>query len=95
MLKALVAEVNKLSAGHDLSPALLPADLAAFTRKKVEPMVRGLFRQDEQEAVLAVLEKSVAFLAPGNIEDGHRVCCPERVEGHPGQVRRLAEPEEL
>jgi hypothetical protein len=31
-------------------------------------MVRGLFRRDEQEAVLAVLEKSVVFLTPANIE---------------------------
>jgi hypothetical protein len=42
--------------------ASLPAELVAFTRKKVEPTARGLFRRDEQEAVLAVLEKSVVFL---------------------------------
>jgi len=31
-------------------------------------MVRGLFRRDEQETVLGVLEKSVVFLTPANIE---------------------------
>lgn len=66
MLQALVAEVKKRSGKFD--PVSIPADLVAFTRKKVEPMVRGLFRRDEQEAVLAVLEKSVVFLTPANIE---------------------------
>ncbi|MGC9986909.1 MAG: hypothetical protein ABSF35_25245 [Polyangia bacterium] len=68
MIRALVAEVNKLAAGHEIPSASLPADLVAFTRKKVEPMARGLFRRDEQEAVLAVLEKSVVFLTPANID---------------------------
>jgi hypothetical protein len=66
MLQALVAEVKKRSIKS--SPVSFPADLVAFSRKKVEPMVRGLFRRDEQEAVLAVLEKSVVFLSPANIE---------------------------
>jgi len=66
MLQALVAEVKNRSG--ESPPVSFPADLVAFTRKKVEPMVRGLFRRDEQEAVLAVLEKSVVFLAPTNIE---------------------------
>jgi len=62
MLQALVAEVKKRSGRSD--PVSSPADLVAFTHKKVEPMVRGLFRRDEQEPVLAVLEKSVVFLTP-------------------------------
>jgi len=66
MLQALVAEVRKRYG--KFGPVSIPADLVAFTRKKVEPMVRGLFRRDEQETVLAVLEKSVVFLAPANIE---------------------------
>jgi hypothetical protein len=66
MVRALVAEVNGRSGKS--YPASFPADLVAFTRKKVEPMVRGLFRRDEQETVLAVLEKSVVFLTPTNIE---------------------------
>jgi hypothetical protein len=66
MLQALVAEVKKRS-GRIHAPSF-PADLVAFTRKKVEPMVRGLFRRDEQEAVLAVLEKSLVFLTAANVE---------------------------
>jgi len=66
MLQALVAEVMKLS-GKTHAPSF-PADLVAFARKKVEPMVRGLFRRDEQETVLAVLEKSLVFLTAANIE---------------------------
>ena len=61
-----MAEVKKLS-GKIHVPSF-PADLVAFTRKKVEPMVRGLFRRDEQEAVLAVPEKSVVFLTPANTD---------------------------
>jgi hypothetical protein len=72
MLQALVAEVNKLSG--KIHPASFPADLVAFTRKKVEPMVRGLFRRDEQETVLAVLEKSLVFLTVANIEQGLLGC---------------------
>jgi hypothetical protein len=66
MLAALVAEVKKRSGKFD--PVSFPANLVTFTRKKVEPMVRGLFRRDEQKAVLAVLEKSVVFLTTENIE---------------------------
>ena len=66
MLQALVAEVKNRSGK---SPTVsFPANMVGFTRKKVEPMVRGLFRRDEHEAVLAVLEKSVVFLTPANIE---------------------------
>ena len=66
LLQALVAAVKNLSGKSH--PASFPADLVAFTRKKVEPMVRGLFRRDEQETVLAVMEKSLVFLTPTNIE---------------------------
>ena len=52
MLQALVAEVKKLSG--KIQPSSFPADLVAFRRKNVESMVRGLFRRDEQETVLAV-----------------------------------------
>ena len=65
---ALVAEVRKRTAGKPLPCELPDLDLLAFTRRKVAPMVRGLFRRSEQEAVLAVLERSVVFLTPGAIE---------------------------
>lgn len=67
LLQALVNRVGQLSATRKAPVISLPADLVGFTRKKVEPMVRGLFRKDEQELVLGVLEKSVVFLTPGNI----------------------------
>jgi hypothetical protein len=44
------------------------ADTAALTRRKVEPMVRGLFPRAEQDVVLATLEKAVVFLTSANIE---------------------------
>ena len=60
-------------------------DLVAFTRRKLEPMVRGLFPRDEQEVVMAVLEKSVLVVGPDNVtrlieEEGflrsaHRIAC--------------------
>jgi len=72
MLQALVAEVKKLSGRIHVS-FLFPPTLVAFTRKKVEPMVRGLFRRDEQEAVLAVLESHWSFSPPRT----SKRCCSE------------------
>ena len=49
-------------------PASLPEfDPVAFTRTKVEPMVRGLFPAAEHKQVLAVLERSVVLLTPETI----------------------------
>jgi hypothetical protein len=42
-------------------------DAVAFTRGKIEPMVRGLFPRAEQEVVLAALAQSVVFLTKANI----------------------------
>jgi hypothetical protein len=47
----------------------LPTVDIAFTRGRIEPMVRGLFPRVEQDTVLATLERSVVFLTPHNIED--------------------------
>jgi len=45
---------------HAVAPAALcNMDAVAFTRAKVAPMVRGLFPQCEQNAVLDVLGRSV------------------------------------
>ena len=43
-------------------------DAVALTRRKVEPMVRGLFPRVEQPAVLSMLERSVVFVTAENIE---------------------------
>jgi hypothetical protein len=65
---ALVQTVKRLTKG--LTHAPLPeTDTVALTRAKVEPMVRGLFPRAEQEAVLAMLEKSVVFITSANIEE--------------------------
>lgn len=70
---ALVAEVSRRANGWQPPPALVAIeDLHAFTRAKVEPMVRGLFPRAEQDAVMALSEKSVVFLTPGNIEEALR-----------------------
>ena len=43
-------------------------DVVGFARKKVEPMVRGLFSRREQETVLDVLGRSVVFVSPITIK---------------------------
>ena len=63
---ALTAEVFRRTQGA--SQASVPTDTVALTRRKVEPMVRGLFPRVEQDVVLALLEKSVIFLTPTSIE---------------------------
>ncbi|KYF70873.1 hypothetical protein BE15_30675 [Sorangium cellulosum] len=42
--------------------------LLELTRARIEPMVRGLFPAREHDAVLGVLESSIVFLTPHNIE---------------------------
>jgi hypothetical protein len=68
VLDALVAEVHRRTRGRKPTVDLPAMDLASFTRRKIEPMVRGLFRRSEQEIVIGALERSVVFLTPENIE---------------------------
>ena len=64
--RALIEAVEKRADGR-AAPAMVPdMDLDAFTRRKIEPMVRGLFPGEEQELVLEVLERSVVYLTPEN-----------------------------
>jgi hypothetical protein len=64
---ALVDEVRRLTKGCAHEP--VPEDVGvAFTRAKVEPMVRGLFSKVEQDVVLATLEKSVVYVTSSTIE---------------------------
>ncbi len=65
---ALVAQVKERSRAWTPPAALRDLDVAAFTRRKVAPMVRGLFPRAEQDIVLALVERSVVFLTPRNIE---------------------------
>lgn len=66
--RALVARVRQLAAGRAERPLPLQ-DTTALARRRVEPMVRGLFPRVEQDRVLEVLEKSVVFLTAANIEE--------------------------
>ncbi len=71
---ALVAEVRARTCTDEVPAVLRGLDLVAFTRGKVAPMVNGLFPRDEQPTVLAMLERSVVFLTPANIEQVLRDC---------------------
>jgi len=65
---ALVEEVRRREAGVTVQVPPPVDDLVAFTRAKVEPMVRGLFSRKESEPVLALLEKSLVFVMPEHVE---------------------------
>jgi len=64
---ALVAEVKRRAEGRRHHP-VPEGRTVAFVRRRVEPMVRGLFPRAEHEAILAVLERSVVFVTSANIE---------------------------
>jgi len=65
--RALVSEVRRLAKGR--AHTHVPEHVGnAFTRSKVEPMVRGLFRRSEQDVVLAMLERSVVYVTSETIE---------------------------
>lgn len=65
--QALIAAVMHRAEGRPIPNGLPIQDPIASTRGKVEPMVRGLFPANEQEQVLALLERSVVFLTPDTI----------------------------
>lgn len=63
----LVHEVRRRARGRSHRP-VPDGNTIALTRRKVEPMVRGLFSRIEQETVLRALEASVVFLTADTIE---------------------------
>lgn len=67
---ALLAQIRRREKGitFHLPDALRGMDIVAFTRDKVQPMVRGLFPAKERDIVLGLLERSVIFLTPESIE---------------------------
>ncbi len=65
--RALIDAVEERAAGRPVPASVPDHDPVAFTRNKVEPMVRGLFTATEQEQVLAILERSVVYLTPESI----------------------------
>jgi hypothetical protein len=67
--EGLIAHTRARLASAPVPPALpLAADLVPWVRGKVSPMVDGLFPVTERGAVLALLERSVVFVGPGNVE---------------------------
>jgi len=68
LLQALVTEVTRRASTLPVPELLQGFDGVAFTRAKVEPMVRGLFPRVERQAVLGLLERAVVFLTPASIE---------------------------
>ena len=69
LLAALGAEVRRRGVDREHAPVPRDLDLVSWTRRKVTPMVEGLFPAAEREAVLSLLERSVVFLTAGNIEE--------------------------
>lgn len=65
---ALVAEVKRLEAGCTLPSLPDGFDPTTFARRKVTPMVTGLFPAKERETILELLESSLVFLTHDNIE---------------------------
>lgn len=66
--QALISAVNKRAPPSKAPDDLVGLDAGAFARKKLCPMVRGLFPAAEQPAVLEMLSRSIVFLTPSNIE---------------------------
>lgn len=68
MRDALIAELRRRSEGL-AQPTGPVMDYKEFTRRKVVPMVNGLFPASERGNVLSMFDKSVVFLTAENIED--------------------------
>ncbi len=74
LIDALVEAVQGRSGDPRTLQALAEIDPVALTRRKTEPMVKGLFPRAEQEAVLALVERSLVFVTSQNIEAVLRGC---------------------
>lgn len=68
LLRALVDEVKRRAVGNRHPPLPPGLDVIPWTRRKLTPMVHGLFPEAEREAVLSLLERSVVFLTEANVE---------------------------
>ncbi len=65
---ALLKEVRQRAAGREHKHTPPDMNSTAWVRRKVTPMIRGLFRGDECETVLATAERSIVFLTRESIE---------------------------
>lgn len=66
--QALISAVKDRSQSARMPAGLLGLDVEGLARRKVSPMVQGLFPAVEQQPIIEVLSHSVVFLDPGNIE---------------------------
>jgi len=66
---ALIDEVRRRTPKASVPILPTPGETRSLTRRKVEPMVRGLFSRAEQDQVLALVERSVVFLTPATIDE--------------------------
>ena len=66
--EALIAEIRRRVAKATTPAELRALDAAVFARRKLTPMVSGLFPAAEREPVLRMFERSIVFLTPDNIE---------------------------
>lgn len=74
LITALTKEVKSRTESAQLPVALADIDFVALARRKTEPMVRGMFPRAEQPVVQSLVEQSVQFLAPHNIEAALERC---------------------
>ena len=68
LIDALIDEIRKRTAGKSI-PGIPSFDQPVLVRSKVEPMVRGLFPESEQQLILEILGQAFVFLTPSNIEN--------------------------
>lgn len=72
---ALLSEVRSRAAGRGWGSSVeVPHDMKAYTRAKVEPMVRGLFARAEHDVILQLLERSTVLATDDTVEDVIRGC---------------------
>jgi hypothetical protein len=69
LLEALVTEVRRRAPAPEIHTDFARMDVPALTRRRVEPMIRGLFPHGDQAAVRALVERSVVFLLPGTVAE--------------------------
>ena len=67
MLEGLIEEVRRRAKGRRSPRVPRGFEPTVFARRKLEPMVRGLFSQKERDLVLSMLERSVVFVSRRNV----------------------------
>jgi hypothetical protein len=68
LCEGLIAQTLARLSSRSVPVLPLARDLAPWVRRKVAPMVEGLFPAAERSPVLALLERSLVFVGPGNVE---------------------------